>query len=328
MESGMVRQSAGTTIVHGNIALGAPNGTTAANVSLSGGVLMGNYGYLTIGSHGSFSQSGGFLTNWYYLPISAGSHYSLTGGRMDVSQIRIAGTFEQTGGAIIVDPLSLDGTAVYNRTSGFLSVDRLFLDGDSQFHRGNSSFVNNTMVGFAGGTFFAGAGTNELGVLDVYIPGGSEETESTLDLESGGASVLMFRDSRDFGYLGKLTITNWAGSLNGGGADRIYVGTNQFGLTSDQLARITFANPAGLAAGKYAARILATGEVIPDSRPVLVYSRTANGLGLQFNWNTNSCQLLSSTNVAGPYQPISPQPTSPYNVTFSEPQRFFQLRCQ
>jgi hypothetical protein len=202
-------------------------------------------------------------------------------------------------------------------------VSNIDIGASSQFRRGNVSFVNSGRFALDGGIFYAGAGSNQLGWL---IVGGAQN--SLIDLQTGGPSVLSFRDSHDQVWGSpQLVITNWAGSFAGGGADRIYVGTSGSGLTAAQLAKITFANPGGLALGNYPARILATGEVVPDSgRPVLAYSRTANGL--QLSWDTNNCQLLSSTNVAGPYQPISPQPASPYNVTFSEPQRFFQLRCQ
>jgi hypothetical protein len=46
------------------------------------------------------------------------------------------------------------------------------------------------------------------------------------------------------------------------------------------------------------------------------------------NWNSNSFDLLSSTNAIGPYQPITPQPSSPYTVRFTDPHRFFKLRSK
>ena len=52
--------------------------------------------------------------------------------------------------------------------------------------------------------------------------------------------------------------------INGGGANQLYVGNNRAGLSSAQLERVFFENPAGLPNGDYSARVLTTGEVVPD----------------------------------------------------------------
>jgi hypothetical protein len=62
-----------------------------------------------------------------------------------------------------------------------------------------------------------------------------------------------------------LSISNWSGSLYGGGSQRIIFGNNASALTSAQLAQITFVKPAHLPTGNYPARILATGEIVPDT---------------------------------------------------------------
>src|SRR2546422_696599 len=87
------------------------------------------------------------------------------------------------------------------------------------------------------------------------------------------------------------------------GGTRSSIATKQFGLTSDQRAQIAFARPAGLPAANYQAKLLATGEMVPDTKgSTLGFSQANNVLSL--SWNNNSFELLSSTNVAGPYQPI------------------------
>ena len=147
--------------------------------------------------------------------------------------------------------------------------------------------------------------------------------KSVIDLETGGPSVLSFRNSQNERWdPGQLVITNWAGALGGGGSDRIYVGNSASGLTPSQLAVILFVNPAGLAPGYYATRILSTGEIVPTG-VVIAYTRTNSTFTL--TWDSSRFQLLSSTNVAGPYQPLAPDPSSPYAAPFSGPQRFFEL---
>src|SRR5207247_1176262 len=160
------------------------------------------------------------------------------------------------------------------------------------FRRRTNTFVNPGFFILRGGTFFAGAGTNDLGILLVEdsIAG---SVPATIDLETvpvgspegGGPSVLRFRDSHNFSWgTPELLIKNWAGSATGGGADRIYVGTSAAGLTSQHLAHIQFVNPAGFPSQSgittaYPAKILATGEIVPsDTRPALGYARSANNL--------------------------------------------------
>jgi hypothetical protein len=334
VENGTFTQTAGSAEVS-VFALAAPDGSAgSANATVSGGILGANFLDLgrinTTGFHGNFSQSGGVVTN-RALTVKEGSRYSLSGGVLLVREgVLVAGRFEQNGGSNTIGNLNLVGDGVYAGTAGFLSTGGLQLGGHSQFHRGNVTLrnENDTYPGvhfYGSGSFFAGSGAIQLGRLLVVAE--AFDDESVLDLETGGPSVVSFQDSHEITwYRGTLIITNWAGSRNGGGADRIYVGTNNSSLTAEQLAAIRFANPPGLPAGEYPARILATGEVVPEGRPLLVSSQTPNGF--QLRWNTNRCQLLSSTNVAGPYQPLNPQPTSPYTLMFGDPQRFFVLQCQ
>src|SRR6185503_10955277 len=95
-----------------------------------------------------------------------------------------------------------------------------------------------------------------------------------------------------------LVVTNWSGSTNGGGADRVIFGATAQGLSQAQLSQVRFENPAGFAAGTYPAKILATGEIVPMKPERIAYTRTAGQLRLLWNGNY---ELWTSTNVAGPY---------------------------
>src|SRR6185369_13071871 len=62
--------------------------------------------------------------------------------------------------------------------------------------------------------------------------------------------------------------SNWNGSLSGGGAQRIVFGNSAAALTAQQLKQIFFQNPGGgLSPGVFSAKILASGEVVPDGAP-------------------------------------------------------------
>jgi hypothetical protein len=90
----------------------------------------------------------------------------------------------------------------------------------------------------------------------------------TIKLGSAATSQLRFADSSGVAWTADkvLTITEWNGNIGiGGGTEGIFFGTTASGLTNDQLAQISFVDPGGLDAGTYGARILATGEVVPDA---------------------------------------------------------------
>ena len=104
--------------------------------------------------------------------------------------------------------------------------------------------------------------------------------------------------------------------------NHIWFGTDASGLTPAQLAQISFQNPVGMPAGNYQARILSTGELAPVLQPTLQSARY--GAALVLTW-PSGYQLLSATNITGPYTPVSGA-TSPRTNLFSKAQEFFKLQ--
>lgn len=109
-------------------------------------------------------------------------------------------------------------------------------------------------------------------------------TSSTLALGSNVHS-LKFSASNGITWTGAtLTITGWIGSAGSGGtAGRLFVGSNNNGLTTGQLAQISFTGfPSG-------ALILNTGEVVPasDYPPPTYYSKGSLPPDLTTSWNSN-----------------------------------------
>jgi hypothetical protein len=102
----------------------------------------------------------------------------------------------------------------------------------------------------------------------------------------------------------------------------IFFGNNASALTSSQLAHIAFSNPGGFAAGNYGARLLSTGELVPVQNPTLQSARY--GSVLVMTW-PSGYQLLSATNVTGPYAPVSGA-SSPWTNSFSKAREFFKLQ--
>ena len=145
-------------------------------------------------------------------------------------------------------------------------------------------------------------------------------SNATIDL-AGSASRLSFANSSGETWAGgaTLVVSNWNGNPSGGGVEQLKFGTDQSGLTAAQLNQIRF----GIGTNLYSAKILNTGEVVPDlSITPLTFSK--QGINLVLSWPSGST-LETATNIAGPYSPVSGA-TSPYtNDTTLAPQRFFRL---
>lgn len=285
---------------------------------------------------GNFSQSGGTNYTREILLDAAGS-FVMGGGEL-VSSNTTLNTFgcvesvfiQNNGNHRIQHRLKLDDYVRYELRAGTLTVTNIDLGPGSQFVLLGGSISNAGIFTIRSGAFRVGGLTQQLGQLQVvgvqvspcyYL----QATAPTLDVCYGGANtstVLHFRDSHDVPWSGtNLLIVHWSASTNGAGPHHVFVGTNSQGLTASQVSQITFVNPVGWPAGNYSARILATGEIIPAVLPPLAFTRNVGALIL--SW-TGDYQLLSATNVVGPYNPI-PGATSPSTNPFIGPQRFFRL---
>jgi len=140
----------------------------------------------------------------------------------------------------------------FSATSIQLNAGALTLGAANQIANGTDLILN-------GGTFRVGNASagyaDSLGDLTL-------NSSSTIDLgAAAGLRDLVFVDSSGVAWSGgaTLTVANWAGTLSGGTAGRIFFGSNASGLGAGQLSQITFS---GYTAG---AQLLGTGELVPLS---------------------------------------------------------------
>jgi autotransporter-associated beta strand protein len=121
----------------------------------------------------------------------------------------------------------------------------------------NSGTLNT--AGFSEGNFDGfGAGVAGVGALTLAA-------DSTIDLD-GGSSILAFANSSGATWTGTtLNIYNWSGTPDvGGGADRVFFGSDATGLDAGKVATLKFYSDAGVTLiGDAAPTILSTGEVVP-----------------------------------------------------------------
>jgi hypothetical protein len=281
--NGSFEQSGGTHSVSGPLTnqgsiyysyRGTLNRFRPASYSLSGGNVA--EASLFVGIAGTFTQSGGTNNVAGDITIAcpqnpSGSsfhgRYILNGGVLTVSNVVasggyasvVPGEFTQTGGQLVVsNDLSLSWTT-FEQTDGSVNhMGRLVL--------------SNASLSLSGGN-------QQLGRLEIH---GVSSSPCGLTLPSSACAIHL-HDSSSLGWstAAILNITNWAGSLYGGGMQQLVFGNTSSALTPAQLAQITFVKPAHLPPANYPTRILASGEIVPDSGsalPLLVsLSASSNG---------------------------------------------------
>lgn len=250
-------------MINGTLTLG--NDTTArtltvqGNVDLhsgtvSGGTQGGTKGTLE-SSGGDFVNNGATFTNAPNLTSTTSGSNALTGsqGYTGIGTLTMAGsgsfTLEQTIAAQTIDIQS--GT--------------LLLGADNRI--GNS-----TNMILSGGTFATNGFSDQLGTLTLT-------QDSIIDF-GGGDSILRFADSSGEAWdpNATLTIVNWGGTpFDGGGADQLFFGGNDSGLTQAQLGQIVFADYPGFGTAQ-----LADGEVVPVPEPGAIAA--AFGLAALIGW--------------------------------------------
>ncbi|MGJ3242155.1 MAG: autotransporter-associated beta strand repeat-containing protein [Opitutales bacterium] len=141
-----------------------------------------------------------------------------------------------------------------------VQAERLVIEGGTLLLSDDDQIANSTPMDLAGGTFGSDGNSEVVGTLTL-------SADSEIDL-GAGASVLEFAasDGETWTDPSKLVIENWSGDrVNGGGTDQVIFGN--MGLTNDQLGKIVFRNPAGLAPGVYGATWLGN-EIVPEAVPV------------------------------------------------------------
>lgn len=221
-------------------------------------------GDIVLNDYFAFFHSAGFLCASNF-DSSAAFAQNVGGTVVITNELRLAGYGGQAGpyygsGDLTVSNITLTHGTVFS------------FDGNSVNQSGILSVEN-------GQLFFSGDGAYHLGRLQL-----NSGTNSAISFLSGPC-VLHLAESTGMAWTNSavLNIQTWTGSLYGGGQQRIIFGSDAGGLTSHQLSQIQFQNPAGLAPGNYPARILATGEVVPDTGAPLplrlnLFNGASNGI--------------------------------------------------
>jgi autotransporter-associated beta strand protein len=210
----------------------------------------------------------------------------------------LSGTSANTYGSINANGNTTvsGGTLQLSKTAGVAAVPNgsLIINAGGTLLLGAANQIGDSMeMVLGGGTFRTGGFSEQLGTLKLTA-------NSVIDL-GAGASVLKFAASTGVSWSATaLTITNWTGSVKGGGADQLLFGANSSSLTAGQVSLVRFANPAGFPVGTWSAAILSTGEVVPFTAAPGITSQPADQIALV--GNTVSFTVAANGTPAPAYQ--------------------------
>jgi autotransporter-associated beta strand protein len=199
----------------------------------------------------------------------------------DVAMNRDITLTNNGGGTIDVTPSASTVTLTGSMANASGTTNTFVKAGAGEIVLSNGSTANNfaaTSIQVNAGALTLGAANQIANGTDLILNGGTFRTgnasagyaeslgdltlnaSSTIDLgAASGLRDLVFVDSSGVAWSGgaTLTVANWAGTLSGGTAGRIFFGSSASGLGSGQLSQIAFS---GYSAG---AQLLGTGELVP-----------------------------------------------------------------
>ena len=317
-----VNQSGGLHMVTNALYVSAYGGYSGEGTyNLSNGTL--NAGSLYVRAHGMLNQSGGTIVVPATFGIGNGGIVSLMAGTLRSARAYLGDTsleeppvFTQTGGAWQATNDFTISAGICKLLGGSLVTSNITVV-SGVLTNGGCSISNPGLFNLYGGTLYSGGHSLQLGKLGL-------SGHPTLSFKGGPATVRFAASASQPWYdFSLLTIDGWAGSTNGAGAHQLICGTTSAGLSAQQLGKIIFRNPTGLAPGVYLARILPTGEVVPAQAPAVTYAQQPNKLVV--SWPAGFT-LQTATNIAGPFFDL-PEAASPFtnNIANGEPQRFFRV---
>lgn len=260
----------GTTISNGVVVAGTNGAIGSGFLTVSGGTFSsGSYtqsvGAVTLDS-GAITGSG-TITGTSYSVLSGSISATLAGSaaltKSSAGTVTLSGSNSYTGATVISG-----GSLVLGNTGGpaISQSSGITVTNSSQLVLGASNQIGDSVpLILGGGTLLTGDSTtgyaDDLGTLTL-------SANSTIDLGSSTTTRnLVFDASNAISWTSgqTLTIANWQGTTNGGTYGRIYFGSDSNGLTSSQLAQISF----DISGTLYGAKILSTGElVIGDPVPI------------------------------------------------------------
>jgi len=280
------------------------NVTNTSSYSIGNSTTTATNSTITLGNTTSFTNLISTIDNdiFYLFNATTASNLTIKGpntstGAGTLSLILVSsGNFNIGSGSILTISALISGAYSINKTNSGMLV----LSGANTYSGGTTITGGTLQLGAVG--VLADAATIILngGTLKTGATTGFSETVGILNLSNSstialgtGVHSLSFANSISVTWNGTtLTITGWTGEAGvSGTAGKIFVGTDATGLTTDQLAKISFS---GYTTG---AQILISGEVVPLVPPTTTYTWQGADSGdwtTATNWNPTRTTLAST----------------------------------
>ncbi len=231
--------SGGTTIKNGVLVVGNDNALSGGTLTLDGGSLQSNNDTISLSNPISVTTVGG--------TVSGDTDLKLTGSASGTGTLTVNMNSSKTLTVAPTVPNSFgDANTTIKVTQGTLLLG------------GSNVIGNSTAINLAGGTFNTGGKDETVGALTL-------SGSSTIDL--GGAGKMYFVDSSSQTWSGTLSILNWAGNVNGAGANQLFFGSSAGALGSGSYTINIYGSGATfLGTGS----LLTTGELVPVPEPATI----------------------------------------------------------
>lgn len=242
----------------------------------------GNLSAATMQLDGYYSQNGGTALVAGDIVVGGAdweARLVVNGGELRSHSVSVtsyhSGGYRQTGGRHVIDT-ELTVSRVYQDPwyngcilgGGELLVSNIVLNPSATFTKTGGVLAASSLLTVTNGNLNIGGGRQQFGRLNLQAAA-AFQTNSTVYLLVNDATILAFENSSQVPWASSatLTIVNWKGSWTGGGTHQVFFGSSSAGLSPAQVAQILFQDPLGLAPGLHHARMLQTGEIVPDGVP-------------------------------------------------------------
>jgi hypothetical protein len=282
---GHYRQWDGTLSVTGQVTAsyelgGFRSPAWVGSLILNGGLLSEDGMYLT----GNYTQNGGTNRVRGEVTLDGGlSNLQLNGGLLADHDVTVNPSYNsyeltQCGGVhIINDQLTVNGAAGSWALHGVslcpgaqMVVSNITILTTGALNVAADTITQSGLLRSSTGLIFLGQGTHQFGAFQL------DSGQSALTLPLNTNCMVRFRDSSTQAWPGTLIISNWSGSINGGGPHQIIFGNTSSALKLPQLSQIVFQDPQGKTPGLYPAKILSNGEIVPSERASITLAAQAS----------------------------------------------------
>ena len=274
---GALTVKAGTTLSKGTYTIGGTTPPTSL-VLETGGTFVSSItgtGLLTLGGNVTVNNlatgiSGASIACPISL-LSATRTFTVADNPSTVNDLTISGVISTTGsltkagsGTLMLSNVSNTYTGTTTITAGELKLNPISIAATaaSQYRLNGGTF---STTGIAANTVWTNSSTLNLNASSSITLGANVHT-------------LKFANSSAITWGGiTLTINGWTGTAGGSGTSgKIFIGTDETGLSLEQLAKINFTGYTG------GAQILPNGEIVPKTTilPIILYSLPSLGLTL------------------------------------------------